>query len=137
MADAKALAEVQEGHVHCERDDLKKKIEANRETHITDYAKAIVGWRKEFSKVMLAHSEKCKALADKAASAPVDSIEFKYPDLPTKPENHVKDYDRIIARLGMEQETKIYLKHSDFDKYVLDEWRWKEAFTEALNSYVR
>jgi len=137
MADAKALAEVQEGHVHCDRDELKKKIEANREQHIKDYDKAIGGWRKEFAKVMLKHADKCKALADKVESAPEDSIEYQYPNLPTKPENHVKDYDRIIARLGMEQETKIYLKHSDFDKYVLDEWRWKEAFTEALSNYVR
>ena len=137
MADAQALAEVQEGHVHCERDELKKKITDNRDQHVKDYEKALVGWRKEFAAVMLKHAKACEELAVKVADAPADRVEFKYPELPTKPENHVKDYDRIIARLGMEQETKIYLKHSDFDKYVLDEWRWKAAFTEALSNYAR
>lgn len=137
MADAKALAEVQEGHVHCERDELKKKITDNRDQHIKDYEKAIVGWRKEFAVVMTKHVEACNALIEKVVDAPADQVEYKYPSLPVKPENHSKDYDRIIARLGMEQESKIYLKHSDFNKYVLDEWRWKEAFSEALSNYAR
>jgi hypothetical protein len=136
MADAKALAEVQEGHVHCERDELKKKITANRDQHVKDYEKAIIGWRTEFAKVMTAHAAECVTLANKVVDAPADKIEYKYADLPEKPENHVKDYDRIIARLSMEQETKIYLKHSDFNKYVLDEWRWKEAFTNSLSNYA-
>ena len=134
--DAKALAQVQEGFTHCNREDLKKKIEENREQHIKDYDKAIIGWRKEFAKVMLEQSKVCQALADKVSSAPADEVDYEYPTLPVKPENHVKDYDRIIARLGMEQETRIYLSHSDFNKYVLDEWRWKDAFTEALSNYV-
>jgi len=137
MADAKALAKVQEGHVHCERDELKKKITENRAQHVKDYEKAIVGWRKEFAKVMLEHADTCKALAEKVVDAPVDQVKYDYLSLPEQPENHSKDYDRIIARLGMEQETKIYLKHSDFNKFVLDEWRWKEAFTNALSNYAR
>jgi hypothetical protein len=136
--EAQALAQVQEEHTHCKRDDLTKKIKENRDQHILDYAKAIKGWRKEFASTMLKHAKACEALADKASSdAAEDSITYQFPDLPTKPENHVKDYDRIIARLEMSQDGSIYLKHSDFNKYVLDEWRWKAAFTESLSNYAR
>jgi len=136
--EAQALAQVQEEHTHCKREDLTEKIKENREQHILDYAKAIKGWRLEFASVMLKHAKACEALADKASSdADADTIRYVYPEQPVKPENHVKDYDRIIARLEMSQDESIYLKHSDFDKYVLDEWRWKAAFTEALSNYVR
>jgi hypothetical protein len=136
--EAQALAAVQEDHTHCKREDLTKKIKENREQHILDYAKAIKGWRKEFSAVMLKHAKACEALADKASSdASEKDIEYKYVDLPTKPENHVKDYDRIIARLEMSQDESIYLKHRDFNQYVLDEWSWKAAFTESLSNYAR
>lgn len=134
--EANALAKVQENYTHCDRDELKKKLEENREQHIKDYEKAITGWRVEFAKVILEHAEACKALADKVASISPENIDFEYPALPQKPENHTKDYDRIIARLGMEQETRVYLSHADFNRYVLDEWRWKDAFTETLSNYV-
>jgi hypothetical protein len=136
--EAQALAQVQEEHTHCKREDLTKKIKTNRDQHVLDYAKAIEGWRKEFAKVMLKHAKACEELAAEAVTdTPADQVEFTYPELPVKPENHAKDYDRIIARLEMSQDNAIYLKHSDFDKYVLDEWRWKAAFTEALSNYAR
>lgn len=135
--EAQALANVQEEHTHCKRADLIEKIKTNREQHLLDYNKAIVGWRTEFAETMFKHAKVCEGLADKVKSdANEDTIVYPSIKLPIKPENHVKDYDRIIARLEMSQDDSIYLKHGDFDKYVLDEWRWKIAFTEALSNYV-
>ena len=42
--EAKALAEVQEGHTRVSREELLEKLRTNRETHAEEYKVALKGW---------------------------------------------------------------------------------------------
>ena len=56
-------------------------------------------------------------------------------DFPDKPSLHVKEYDQIIRRMDLSLDKEIFLKHGDFDKFVLDEWSWTEAHRDAHTQY--
>lgn len=137
--EAKALAEVQEGHVRMHRTVLLDELKKNRETHTKEYKEAVTGWVEAYAKALDDHAEKTKALADKARSSQgvLHDLDFEYPDLPQRPQDHTKDYDKIIRRMELSIDEEIFLSHRDFDKYVLDEWSWKGAHTEALQNYSR
>lgn len=135
--EALAQAEVQEGHTRMHRVKLLEELRKNRETHTKEYESAIQGWVEEYAKALDAHAEKTKALADKARSSQgvLHNLKFDYPDLPERPEDHTKDYDKIIRRMEFSIDAEIFLTHRDFDRYVQDEWAWKVAHTEALANY--
>jgi len=138
MSDAQALAETQEGHTRVLKDELVEKLKANRTQHAKDYQAAIKGWRKQYAKALLKHADQCRALADKATSeGPLADLRYDYADLPSRPTDHTVEYDRIIARMEMSQDKEQFITHSDFGKFVLDEWRWKEEFSNAVSNYTQ
>jgi hypothetical protein len=52
-----------------------------------------------------------------------------------EPTSHVNDYNRIISMLDMSVADEIKITEREFVKYALDEWDWKEGFTNITNSY--
>ena len=52
------------------------------------------------------------------------------------PEDHTKDYDRVLKMLDMSQDASIELGERDFDQYVMDNWGWSEAFNMSSQFYT-
>jgi hypothetical protein len=50
-----------------------------------------------------------------------------------EPQDHTKDYDRVIDMLEMSQDEIIEIEAHEFDQYVRDNWAWK-AHADALNT---
>lgn len=137
-----ALARVQENHTKIPRENLLEAVKENRNTHKVEFDKALLGWRTETVKALKKHQKMVEKVvtrmeADIAEEKPVKSLGSSlYPDLPTRPQDHTKEYDGLIKRLEMSSDETIWLTHSDFKKFVLDEWSWKEAFSAQVSNYA-
>ena len=60
----------------------------------------------------------------------------QYIGLP-EPEDHTDDYDRILAMADMSVDDTLELSEDEFGMYVMDQWRWKQSFTDSTTLYVR
>lgn len=133
--DAQALAEVQEDHVRLDRKELLKIIQDNRSKHNEEHAVALKGWRKAYAAEVKAKVDEWLEAAAKVEAGGEEPVSYFGHDLPDKPTLHVKEYDRIIRRMELSKDAEIFLSHSDFDKFVLDEWKWTAAHRIAVTSY--
>lgn len=97
---------------------------ANRDKHVQDYAEAISIYRKVLVEKFESILEKAKAGED-----------VEHGILLTKPVSYVKDYDEAIALLEWNEETEVVLDRAEFNKYVQDEWGWKQTFDAIGASY--
>lgn len=52
------------------------------------------------------------------------------------PEDHTKDYDRVLRMLSLEQRDTIELEEHDVQMYVMDEWNWRRAWAANTASYT-
>jgi hypothetical protein len=53
-----------------------------------------------------------------------------------EPEDHTDDYDRVLAMAEMSVDEEIELNADDFAMYVMDQWHWKQSFTETTSYYA-
>jgi len=107
------------------KDELLAIIRANRETHLEVLRAALDGYRAEAMKVL---NGTLGQIRD--GRAPELRI------LLARPENHAKDYDRIIRMLEMEVQHDVTLDEGQFAHYVMDDWDWKRNWVLRNSSYA-
>jgi hypothetical protein len=110
---------------------LKEVLEANRREHKQAYEQAKTGYQAEVV------SELSKRL-EAAQSGEKVSLYFQglYFQGFNRPEDHTKDYDRVIKMLEMTEEDTVELTSTEFGQYVQDEWSWKDEFTTSNSKYL-
>lgn len=106
------------------KEELLKALETNREVHTREYADAIAGY----------HEAVLAELGKMYADAKEGKEYRKHVNL-AEPENHTKDYDRVIRMLQMCVPETVQITEVDFTQYVLDEWNWKGRFLATSSSY--
>ena len=111
--------------VKVRRADLVEKLQENRASHRGIVEKAWAGYK---SKVI---SELEKAL-ERAKKGDKSHIFISLP----MPEDHTKDYDRVITMFQMSVDTEIVLSEADFNNYVMDQWGWTGSFTTTNSTYT-
>jgi hypothetical protein len=112
--------------VTLDKDELLDVLRDNRERHRVVFEKAIEGFRER------AITELDRRIADlKARKGQVDL----FVHLP-EPEDHTRDYDRVIRMVEMHQGDTIELDEKAFASYVEDEWSWKREFVGTNSKYV-
>jgi hypothetical protein len=111
--------------VKVNRDELLKAVQSNREQHRNTFEKACVGYRKE----VIARLDAMLTDA-KAGKRIVQSVGL------IEPMDQTKDYDRAIRMLQMSVDETIELSQTEFAQYVMDDWRWKDQFTNSTMNYV-
>jgi len=52
------------------------------------------------------------------------------------PEDHTKDYDRVLRMLSMSVDDTIVLTAEAFAQYVMDEWHWKHNWSVSNSKYM-
>jgi len=107
-----------------EKKELMGKIQVNLAEHKEIFEEAVAGYRKE----LVAHLEK-KLKAAKNGKPVNHHIHL------IQPENHVKDYERILEMLEMSTQSVITIGEREFAQYVRDEWEWKGTFLSANSTY--
>lgn len=112
--------------VKVKKRDLQSRIQNNRDNHREVYERAIEGYRRT---VIDWFNEN----VDKAKAGKAFETFFSLP----KPEDHTRDYDRVLDMLMMSTDEEIMLSSSEFAQYVRDDWGWKQEFSTTSANYVR
>jgi len=100
-------------------------VTANRETHREAFEAALSGYRIDATKTL----EKMLERLDKGKMVP---IRLGMP----LPEDHTRDYDRVIRWLEIEVESEIELTEAEFAQYVMDDWAWKRDWSASNTDYL-
>jgi hypothetical protein len=105
--------------------DLLTAMKKNRDEHRGTFIKAQEGYRaaviEELDK-MLSDARAGKGLRVQVALV--------------APQEHTKDYDRVIRMLEMSTADEVTITETQFSQYVLDEWGWKTAFIGSTSRYT-
>ena len=108
--------------------DLITHLKGNRLNHIEEYEKAMAGYRIEMVSVLhwlLNRAEQSKDVNEDGSHA------IKV----VKPVSYLDAYDEIIAQLSWTTDSSVDLDHSEFKKYIGDEWSWSSSFNTTVSNY--
>lgn len=107
------------------REDLRKRVQENRDHHREVYEKAMLGYTKAAIKFF--EEQLARALSGK-------TFQRMFPE--PMPSDHTDDYDNVLDMLDMSVEDNITLGELEFRQYVRDEWGWKREFTATSSNYI-
>ncbi len=108
------------------RDEFLARVRENRDNHRSVFEEALEGYRNRLT------AELERRVRDLNRGRRVD----QYIGLP-EPEDHTEDYDRILAMAEMSVDDTVHLTEDEFAMYVMDQWRWKQSFSESTDRYRR
>jgi hypothetical protein len=105
--------------------ELLQHLSDNRSKHRQVFEAALEGYRKEA----------IRRLQDRVRKLRDGKIPNLFIGL-TEPEDHTKDYDRVIMMVEMHVGDNFILDESSFGSYVMDDWHWKRQFYKSSNTYA-
>lgn len=111
--------------VKVNKSELLQIVIRNRESHRAEFEKALEGYRKTVIEALEAN---LRTLRDGKA------IRIIITDAP--PEDHTRDYDRVISMLSMSVSTDIEISAEAYAQVVLDEWGWKHHWSVSNTKYL-
>lgn len=106
------------------KSDLLEKLQENREQHTKIFEEAVEGYKTRAVELLEDHIRRIK-------NGKLERVQVMLP----VPENHVHDYDRIIAMLEMDINDEIEMEEHEFKAYVMDDWAWKQQFLTSTAEY--
>jgi|WetSurMetagenome_2_1015567.scaffolds.fasta_scaffold662137_2 hypothetical protein len=127
--------------VRVSKDDLLKKLKYNRTEHEKTYNEIMAvrqnkildelhGFKAKFKKELAVRMDKATSDIEYTPSSITLSISA------LKPENHTKDYDRVISLLELSLDEELELSSSELNQYVNDDWSWKQGFMTCSGTYL-
>ena len=111
--------------INVDKSELLSVLEANRARHRTVFLAALDGYKKEALRVL---RDQIKAI--EAGKAPALHL------ILDRPEDHTRDYDRVIGMLKMDKYDTFRLDQDTFKKYVDDDWTWKRQWSKMSSNYA-
>jgi hypothetical protein len=125
---------VQMRDVKVRRSELLEKVTANRQKHIEEYDEAVAGYKAAaLAAIERGVTKLRQQVTDLEAGEVLRLVAVSF-DLAV-PENHAKDYDQVIAMLEMSVDEELSIRSDEFACYVMDDWDWKDHFTDVSNIY--
>jgi hypothetical protein len=123
-----------------ERSRLRATLSANLEIHKKEYAEAKAGYEekrldliRKLAEAALHCSKKPNNTDENRKAVHESYNEFARLE---KPQNHSNEYEQAIALMEWETREKIDISISDFERFVRDDWAWKNSFKNAHLSYT-
>ena len=103
---------------------LLEKLRENQKAHKAIFDEAVDGYKKQALALLEQHLRRIRdgKMIEVSVHLPV-------------PENHTRDYDRVIAMMELDIAETVALSEGDFAQYVLDDWKWKRQFLESNKAY--
>lgn len=107
-----------------EKKALLEIMRKNREVHREIFLEAQEGYRK----AIIAELDQMlsEARQGRRIRRSVDLVE---------PQDHTKDYDRVIRMLELETGAEVKISEQDFSAYAMDDWHWKRQFLYSNRAY--
>ncbi len=133
--DAAAIAKTQSEYVKVTREELLTKVKENAEKHSKEWEEAHKQWRIDQIEYMKEYAVAIRDGLDNIESGGdikwLNQRDYQLEE----PISHSKQYERVSQRLEMSIDDHIFLSHKDFDRFVMDDWDWKGAFTASVANY--
>ena len=103
---------------------LLDKLRGNQKAHKAIFDEAVEGYKEQALRLLEEHLKHIRTgkMIEVSVHLPV-------------PENHTRDYDRVIAMMELDIAETVALSEADFAQYVLDDWKWKRQFLESSKAY--
>ena len=110
------------------KEALLKTLQENRAKHEAEFKAADADYRKAMVDVL-------RTAAKEAAKRVTEGERFTSSDIefPQAVSNHLKEYDRVIQMLSWSISDEVVVTESEFRRFVLDEWHWKEIFSSTMS----
>jgi len=112
--------------IQVKKETVLTTLKKNKELHHKEFEEAIEGWVNQAK-------NKLEGLLILLNSSEAREVKFEI-HLP-KPVSYEKEYDKAIKMVEFEIRDVIEISSSDFEKYFLDEWSWKEHFLSNTRMY--
>jgi hypothetical protein len=135
------------GSVHVDKNQLLDIVKGNKEKHDIIYNAALSGYNVAVGVYLgrvLSETERINNLAKEYAKLETFGARFDKTglylvdcNLPSVPVSYAHEYDKTIRKLELATADKITLQDSEFESYVLNNWKWKENFLVSNTSYLR
>lgn len=106
-------------------DFLKSHVQRNMATHKKDYKEAFKGYKKECIEILKENLE---------AMESGDSRRLYLNETP--PEDHTKDYERVLKMANASVSKTVVLTQEEFSAYIDDDWGWKQNWMVANTKYM-
>ena len=119
MTDYRGLSEVL-----LNKDALLEQVRENYALHREKFEEAMDGYK---AKVVGLLEEHIQRIRDNAPEKVFIQLEM--------PEDHSKDYERVIEMLEWSKDDDLELDEQEFATYVLDQWGWQEGFSATYAMY--
>jgi hypothetical protein len=100
-------------------------MEENRGKHRKVFNDALAGYARAAEQVLREHMETLR--------------QGKYPEiriLLERPEDHTRDYDRVIGMLKMHTGDTFELDEQSYRQFVDDDWTWKRQWLDTNITYA-
>lgn len=111
------------------KDKLLSKLKENLSSHIETHKKALEAWK-------LKASEFVSTAPDKILKGEITDIRSYVSRVDDIPTSYAKSYESVIKMLEYSIDEVIELDHSDFGRYVEDNWEWKQSFAANSHKYL-
>lgn len=111
--------------VTVKKSELLEKIKKNREGHRAEFIKAQDGFRAYLIRELEKRLVDARELRKVAGHFSL-----------VEPEDHTKDYDRVIMMLEMSTSDDIVITEKQFQQYVMDDWNWMASFKNSTSNYI-
>jgi len=112
-------------NVKVNKAELLEIVQANRDKHLAQYEEAFAGYQKAAIAALEDNLKRLRA---------GDRSRIVFMEAP--PENHSKDYLRVVQMLQMSVSDEVELTVENFNNYVLDEWGWKQVWNLSNTKYL-
>lgn len=111
--------------VKLKKSELLAHLRTNREKHRSIFLKAQDKYRELAIKELDAMLAEAKA--GKKIRRAVNLV---------SPEDHTRDYDRVIKMVKMSVEDVIEVNEMEFSCYVMNRWDWQNQFVGSISGYA-
>lgn len=107
------------------KQDLLAKMQENRDRHHQVFLESLEGYR---------------AVALNALEGQVKDLrDGRTPEIRiilARPEDHTREYDRVIGMLQMDKGSEFTLDEVTYARYVDDDWQWKRQWLRRMSEYA-
>lgn len=110
--------------IKVKKEDLIKKIEENKETHITEYEEAVIAYKNEALKQL-------KTLTKNAKNDKMD-LQLQL----VTPVDNTEKYDKLVVQFDWEVEEEVELSQSEFNQYVHDDTEFARSAKFYNSTYT-
>jgi len=114
--------------VRVNKAQLLETLKTNLEKHISMHATALETWKETAAK-------RISLLPERILKGEIKDLYKAVESVNDRPTSYAPSYEKVIRMLEFSVDDIIELESEDFDRYVNDNWEWKQTFANNSMKY--